>query len=288
MLRARSSHDARSGTPGCLLTTACLATRHGVCVRGGGGAGLGAVEDELSKILGASITVGESNSALVIGPRGCGKSLAVGRAIKHATTQLDAQQRGYYTVRLNGLLHRCGWRGATRLVQCHCLCGNRGNAASAGISACAPPQRRPSSQSWTRRNTCVLLPPASPHPFRPALWVWGLDFVVLSPLPTAPCCHCNCTCSDDNVALKEMARQIEVQSRAQADTDVGTKRRVSTAETVQTLLQGNAAAASTARLRFGQAARPADGNGRVAATAAWPGSRSRWCCLAGAKRPCST
>eukprot|EP00041_Stephanoeca_diplocostata_P021233 m.490008 g.490008 ORF g.490008 m.490008 type:complete len:377 (-) comp21774_c0_seq19:934-2064(-) len=68
--------------------------------------GYAAEFEELSALVTASACQGESNSALVIGSRGSGKSLLVERAIDRAIASEAATSRGCCVVRLNGLVYQ--------------------------------------------------------------------------------------------------------------------------------------------------------------------------------------
>ena len=60
---------------------------------------------QLLELLKTSICFGEGNSLLIIGPRGCGKTLLLDTTLECLQNDRDVQARGFLTVKLNGLLH---------------------------------------------------------------------------------------------------------------------------------------------------------------------------------------
>lgn len=61
--------------------------------------------NQLTNMLTASMTRGESNSTLIIGTRGAGKTALVNAALDSAASMEVAIARGFKIVRLNGLIH---------------------------------------------------------------------------------------------------------------------------------------------------------------------------------------
>ena len=58
----------------------------------------------LRDMLHTTITAGDSNSVLLVGPRGCGKSAMVASVLRELTLDAAVQQRGFHCIHLSGLV----------------------------------------------------------------------------------------------------------------------------------------------------------------------------------------
>jgi hypothetical protein len=164
-------------------------------------------QQQLETVLAASICSGESNSVLLIGPRGCGKSLVVERALANVVGPLSIL---FFVVVISRFCSLC-----SAPFEPHAL-------SLASLKSC---------EMWT----CVLWfgcwgseQAATPEAAARGHYVVRLNGLL----------H-----SDDNVALKETSRQICLQSAAAEDSgstaqSKAVKKRLSTADTIRQLLEG--------------------------------------------------